>query len=88
MKRNYRGRFEGPDWSMQADRSQPKRKGNFVMAAYNKFFVAIAGFILSAIASWTGIDFELLGLTPEALVTGITAILVWAVPNINEPVRY
>lgn len=54
------------------------------MFAYNKFLVAIAGFILTAITNWTGLDFQALGLTPEMIVTGLTSILVWAVPNIQE----
>ncbi len=77
--RNYKGRFQGTNWS----ESIQKPKGNFVMFAYNKFLIAIAGFILTFITNWTGLDFQALGLTPEMIVSGVTAVLVWAVPNLD-----
>lgn len=84
-KRNYRGRYEGDDWRMHADRKQTERKSNMFdtlfSTAANKFWVAIVGFVLQAIATWTGIDFELIGLTPEAIIGFITAIAVFVVPN-------
>lgn len=84
-KRNYRGRYEGDDWRMRADRKQTERKSNMFdtifSTAANKFWVAIVGFVLQAIATWTGVDFELIGLTPEAIIGFITAIAVFAVPN-------
>lgn len=52
--------------------------------AYNKFWVAIAGFILQAVTSFTGLDLGLLGLTPEAIIGFITSILVYVVPNVES----
>lgn len=90
VQRNYRGRYENDDWRstgwrMRADRKQPERKSNMFntifSTAANKFWVGVAGFALQAVTSWTGIDFQLLGLTPEALIGFITAIGVFAIPN-------
>lgn len=50
---------------------------------YNKFWVAIAGFAINAITMWTGIDVEAIGINSEAIVSFITAILVYAIPNTN-----
>lgn len=85
VKRNYRGRYEGEDWRMQADRQKTERSSNMFntifSTAANKFWVGVVGFALQALTAWTGIDFELLGLTPEAIIGFVTAIGVFAIPN-------
>ena len=74
-KRNYKGRFEGKP-------TATKRKGNLMnFSLYNKFWVAIVGAALTTLSSFTGIDTIALGITPEAVVSFITAVLVYAVPN-------
>lgn len=48
---------------------------------YNKAWVALAGFIVQAITSYTGFDLGEAGITPEAIIGLVTAILVYAIPN-------
>jgi hypothetical protein len=76
--RNYRGRYEG-DGGNIAMVSERRRTMDFTK--YNKFWVAIAGFALQAVSSFTGFDLAVFGLTPEAVIGFVTAILVYAVPN-------
>lgn len=78
VKHNYRGRFHGDPIDMVAEgRREPM--GSFF--TYNKFWVALAGVALSMATSATGVDFSLFGITPEAVVSMVTAIAVWAIPN-------
>lgn len=54
------------------------------MFAYNKFIVAIVGFAMSWLTKKFGIDFEAMGLNAQDFVALITAIAVWAVPNLPK----
>lgn len=74
--KNYRSRFDGGNIEMASERRQ-----TMDLTKYNKFWVAIVGFGLQAITSFTGFDVALLGITPEVVIGLITAIGVYAIPN-------
>ena len=51
------------------------------MSAYNKFIAAIVMMIANGVRSYYGIDLGVDEATATSLAGGITAALVWAVPN-------
>jgi hypothetical protein len=48
---------------------------------YNKFWIAMAGFAVTAVNQYTGFDVGQLGISAQSIVTFVTAVLVYAVPN-------
>lgn len=48
---------------------------------YNKFWVAAVGFIIIAINNAFGIDLAVIGVDATGIVSFVTAILVYAIPN-------
>lgn len=84
--KNYRGRFEGNGGNIEMVAEGRRQTMNF--GKYNKFWVAAVGFGLTAITGFTGIDLQMFGITPEAVIGFVTAVLVYAVPNDKTKLGY